>query len=348
MGHLDNLLDDAKRLKTLAKEICELKPYEQLPEVWQSSLNYDDDVELVETYQSLFWVLERSELTPTTTFQGDNLVEHLEAARSNLWTLDSFCRDPEKGSRKDYDQAIAAIVTHLRTNEFRKRLSEAVAQQVLGNGFDAALREVQLQRRGLKLLEEKLEYAITGQDQRTVKFEKQVADAEDTVAGLKSVLQLAIIRKESELFRKEASWRFQESWAWLLFLVAASVLVGWYAYDKLPGELLGKEEWEMVPVLASRTTLLSLAFFGLVFISRNYSACRHNFTVNKHREHALNTFQHFVNSCNDDHVKNAVLLETTKVIFSPTATGYLKSASDSTSGNQVVEIISGAISTKDK
>ena len=67
------------------------------------------------------------------------------------------------------------------------------------------------------------------------------------------------------------------------------------------------------------SVLLSL----LVGTTRIYRAHRHNQVVNKHRENALKAFQTFIAGTADEDTKNAILIQATRTVFSPTVTGYI-------------------------
>ena len=80
-------------------------------------------------------------------------------------------------------------------------------------------------------------------------------------------------------------------------------------------------------------------FYFLVIASRNYRAQAHNYIVNKNKQNALSTFETFVKASDNDEIKNAVLLQTTKAIFSNSPSGYLKNESDDDSPTQIIEIV---------
>ena len=83
-------------------------------------------------------------------------------------------------------------------------------------------------------------------------------------------------------------------------------------------------------------------FYALSIATKNYKAHRHNAVLNKHRQNALQTFETFVKAAEGDaQTKNAVLLETTRTIFSNHPTGYLHIDGDSDSPNKVIEIFKG-------
>lgn len=95
--------------------------------------------------------------------------------------------------------------------------------------------------------------------------------------------------------------------------------------------------------MASKLVVLIVLITATVWCGRIYKALKHQATVNNHRANALKTFQAFVKAASDDNMRDAVLLETTRSIFSLSPSGYLDTtdaASDSTT--KVMEIFKGA------
>jgi len=56
---------------------------------------------------------------------------------------------------------------------------------------------------------------------------------------------------------------------------------------------------------------------------RNHRSQSHLAVVNNQKAEALKTFKTFIESAESSEIRDAVLLETTRSIFSPTVTGFL-------------------------
>jgi hypothetical protein len=95
----------------------------------------------------------------------------------------------------------------------------------------------------------------------------------------------------------------------------------------------------LIPLVLSRVIIFSVLSFAMIWSVRNYSASRHNFVINRHRQNALSTFEAFVKSASDAQTKDAVLVQTTQSIFLPQASGYAKSEGDSKPSSQIVEVV---------
>jgi len=89
--------------------------------------------------------------------------------------------------------------------------------------------------------------------------------------------------------------------------------------------------------------VLLVLLTATVWCGRIYKALKHQITVNRHRANSLKTFQAFVKAASDDATRNAVLLETTRSIFTNSPSGYLEgSDSASDTNTKVLEIVKGA------
>jgi hypothetical protein len=79
--------------------------------------------------------------------------------------------------------------------------------------------------------------------------------------------------------------------------------------------------------------------FGLAFSGRQFVASRHNETVNRHRQNALQTFETFVQGAGDPETKDAVLMEATRSIFASQPTGFLRNEGERDSPSTAIEVV---------
>lgn len=95
--------------------------------------------------------------------------------------------------------------------------------------------------------------------------------------------------------------------------------------------------------MTSKLVVLLVLLTATIWCGRIYKAVKHQITVNRHRANALKTFQAFVKAASDEGTRNAVLLETTRSIFSNSPSGYLETAEAASDANtKVLEIFKGA------
>lgn len=174
---------------------------------------------------------------------------------------------------------------------------------------------------------------------------EKLNELEKVIENAKAFATQEGVSKHSNIFSNEAILHEKEAKKWLGYtrniLIAIAFIAGLLTF-------IGIEYKENIDVLQFSITkiiILSTLFYGLSITNRNYKAHKHNALLNKHRQNALSTFETFSNASSaDDQTKNAVLIETTRSIFSSHQTGYLKPDNDTDSNNKIIEIIKGVSS----
>jgi len=101
---------------------------------------------------------------------------------------------------------------------------------------------------------------------------------------------------------------------------------------------------QIAQYLTSKLVILLVLLTATIWCGRIYKALMHQVTVNKHRANSLKTFQAFVKAASDEGTRDAVLIETTRSIFTNAPSGYLETAEPSQdAGTRVLEIVKGAV-----
>ena len=131
----------------------------------------------------------------------------------------------------------------------------------------------------------------------------------------------AVFTKE---FSDEASKASKAAWAWLGVTSGLMALTFFVAYLLWQNAESVPDLTEFVQTFGSKMAMLAVLFTATIWSGRNYRAMMHQKIVNKHRALGLETFQAFSSATNDPQIKDAVLLETTRAIFSASSTGYLE------------------------
>lgn len=347
MGYLDRDKKKLEELRQLVSKLLSIDPYANFPgpKIEATQEDIHDEVELIEAYRALFKAIENSPLTPGVGFHADDLIPEVQNAISYLSVVESFDDPSDPVKVPVYREALGNISSHYRNTVFRNKLTNFVCQQVLGVGLEES-------RHRFSTLESEildcLDRTSKLHERHSSWLENNQSDSNtlrDTLGALtaeaKELLTNIKVRKESVIFANEAKLQEERASIWFgLFLVISFGLVV-YAIQFLPVDLASTQLTEVVAKAISRLIVFSVASFALFFLLKNYSACLHNATVNRHREHALDTFKYFRDAADDDEpTRRQILLETTKVIFTPVSSGYLKSAGESTPPNQIVEVIS--------
>ncbi|MEZ9471675.1 hypothetical protein AB4211_15100 [Vibrio lentus] len=95
-----------------------------------------------------------------------------------------------------------------------------------------------------------------------------------------------------------------------------------------------------IQFISSKVLILVLLIMATLWCGNMYKATKHQAAANKFKGNSLKTFQAFVKASDDDSVRDAVLVETTRAIFNESATGYLNVDSSTTEkSTKVVEVI---------
>lgn len=101
-----------------------------------------------------------------------------------------------------------------------------------------------------------------------------------------------------------------------------------------------------IQYVSSKILILVLLITATLWCGNLYKAAKHQAAANKFKGNSLKTFQAFVNATDDSGVKDAVLIETTRAIFSESATGYINSEGSGTDkSTKIVEVVKNGAQT---
>jgi hypothetical protein len=148
------------------------------------------------------------------------------------------------------------------------------------------------------------------------------------------------VSQEAIHFDRLAKTYLKASIAWIIGAIAFGWLTYDYATTHLP-QIVASDFPTFLRMMFPRLVIISLFLTGLFFCLKNFSAVTHNQIVNRHRQTALSTFQTFINGTSDHQTKNAVLLQATRAIFLPQASGYLKGEAENPQVSQITEVVRG-------
>ena len=94
-----------------------------------------------------------------------------------------------------------------------------------------------------------------------------------------------------------------------------------------------------VQFLLLKGSIAAAGFYLIVTFARMFRVERHLQVTNRHRYRALSTFEAFAANARDDSAKDAILLETTRAIFSAGVTGLVGSDGESASTTTLLEVL---------
>lgn len=101
-----------------------------------------------------------------------------------------------------------------------------------------------------------------------------------------------------------------------------------------------------IQYVSSKILILVLLITATLWCGNLYKAAKHQAAANKFKGNSLKTFQAFVNATEDSAVRDAILVETTRAIFSESATGYIGNDHSGTEkSTKIVEIVKNGAQT---
>lgn len=195
---------------------------------------------------------------------------------------------------------------------------------------DLENRERELHKRGEEVISN-----LNGLHAQAVQQQQRV---EATLKSVEAAAKQVGVTQEAVHFSKLANNYFRVSLVWIAFALFFGIGAFYYANTHLSQSPLG-DTATLARFMIPRLVIISLLLTGLVFCLRNFAACSHNLIVNRHRQTSLSTFQTFVNGTSDPDTKDAVLLQATRSIFAPQASGFLKGEADAPQVSQVTEVV---------
>jgi hypothetical protein len=328
-------------LKNALKPLITIDPHQLVrADVLGRELSFESGLPIFERTIGLFKDLSECELGNTPYEILQQLVSHTQQALSQFQQIQQFSIDKNPSNPKAVRDN---LITQLQNqwNTYYQAITPHIAYSVRrGTDFDALEREA---RGSLTLVRQIASDARTDRD-KTLAEMQGALDKVRQAAAEAGVAQHAIhFKQEAEAYSEQSNW-------WLGFTIGLGLLTVAYALYSLGYQLhevvLSAPTGRLVALALSRLIAISILSTGIVFCAHNYSATRHNFVINRHRQNALSTFETFVKAARDDQTKDAVLIQATRSIFSPQTSGYLKSENEPPQANQIVEIIRGLTATK--
>ena len=150
------------------------------------------------------------------------------------------------------------------------------------------------------------------------------------------------VSKHTQDFSQEVARlaKIGRGWLWATGVLASLSLVMAIVSLFLVFLIDMKETAQVIQYSVSKIVTLGLLFGSTIWCGKNYRAIKHQESVNQNRKNALSTFRAFVEATDDPTTKEAVLLETTRSIFAPSASGYLSNTDSVNADNlKIVEMV---------
>jgi hypothetical protein len=177
---------------------------------------------------------------------------------------------------------------------------------------------------------------------------KKNTEAKKIITDLKEMAGEAGVSEHNVHFENAMREHERKSriWLWvtgiLTFLTVILAFSSYFMWENIMEEM---NTTKAIHFGITKLIVFSILYFGIIWSSKIYKSQQHNYIINCHRRNALNTFKTFVDATTDPNIKDAVLLEATKSIFSPLNSGFASQDSDRES-TTFIEIVRNLIAHK--
>lgn len=183
-------------------------------------------------------------------------------------------------------------------------------------------------------------------EQSKIEMRQKVDEADEILTQAREMVAEKGATVFTKEFSEESEHQTQSAQKWLAATATfgtvslLTALAMWYFAEPV------SDITQLIQTFGSKMAILVVLFTATIWCGRIYRALMHQSTVNKHRALGLQTFQAFSRAASDAQTKDAVLLETTRTIFSTGSTGYLESnAGGSDKDVRVVEMVRSPVAS---
>lgn len=166
--------------------------------------------------------------------------------------------------------------------------------------------------------------------------QKEIGDihekAQTILKAIQGVAASSPVEKFSGIFEEQSRKNGKAAKIWMsvfTLVILATILIAWWLFNNFYSEIKNVTNTSgAIQLLVAKLVFISIAYYLLHRISTNYSAQKHLESINKHRESSLKVFKSFVESTNDDKIKDVILVQASKAIFDNVDTGYISQNSE--------------------
>ena len=154
-------------------------------------------------------------------------------------------------------------------------------------------------------LEKEAKNKIAEIENITLHMKGAQTEAEGTLKKIKDTAGEVGVKEYAIHFKKEAESHKKTSSIWLfstIFFALATlgfVIYIFRYYLKNPPEFTTSQS---IQIGIAKIAIVAILYYAMVWTGRIYTSHIHNFVVNQHRQHALNTFETFVTATKDGDV----------------------------------------------
>ena len=320
---------ESQEIKTLLQDIHKFSDFELIirQDTW-GPINFESakpDIELVLSITSALLSMPLEFLTQNI---ANSLKGRIPAVSQWLNEIDSFSIESgDASARRDN----ICNELHVQAESFQSEVMLAIPYLAWHAGDFSEL---------AKMLDEAVQNVRSKLDESEKYFDKQKEAIDEIVEATRQAASTTGVSTFTNEFGKEVTELTKQSFWWLKATIASSVLTLGAAITFFFWPVFTDEAsaWSTIRIVASKATVIAVLFTGTVWCGRIFRALKHQATIYRHRELGLRTFQAFVKATDDSNVRDAILLTTTKAIFSHVPTGLINQPTNEGRGTSFVEI----------
>ncbi len=240
----------------------------------------------------------------------------------------------------------SAVATPLqRRNELQSQMRGKIEDFVVYiHRFSLFLTLEQLSSDERHLIEKKFaeeaDLLISSLEKSEADAQKKANEVQTILEGARAATAKIGVEKHSQIFFSESNVLHTTSNRWMIatiFVTVFSISVAIYFY--LNPVAVHDDVALSIQIVVAKIIIMSILLGAIVWCGKNYRALAHEASVNKHRANALSTFRTFVDATDEIDIRNAVLLEATRAIFSQAPSGYLDKGDASGADTRVLEVV---------
>lgn len=300
---------------------------EELGKLLSFSDYFDDFVRIIDFYKRLTYLdissLPTSQLTIIKT-KATTFLSYINSIQ--LFTVDANNAMPQR-------DAVASNLINSYQDAFNQLSPIITYCEKEGTDYQALQIEVH------KIVEDiNAKYVEISEE-----FDQRKSELDIVIDAVKKAAQEVGVTQHTINFESASKKYKTLSYYWLVAIIITTVIIifaSLFAFNS-PIEIDPNDSYasyRFIQAAIARFTALFTLLIILFWEVRNYNAAQHNFIINQNKQNALSTFETFVSAARDEETKNAVLMQTTKAIFSNLPSGYLKNDSGDDGSSQIIEI----------
>lgn len=293
-------------------------------------LDFSDGVEYFKRTLNLFSKLKGVKLDD---FPDDRIQQLLNLASEAIGTFENIQNfEPTQTDAVTIRNNLIQQVKNQYTNHFNQITQVLAYAYAEGTDFESLVGDAKV--------------AVSKAEGEVKKAEDASKQVEGILAAAKKASPVIGVEKYADIFKNEAAAHKKKADSWLKATAVLAGLTLILAVISIPYYIKVIKDMntaQSIQIGLAKLAILAVLYFGIVWSGKIYKAQQHNCVVNQHRSNALATFETFVNATDDKETKSAVLIQTTKAIFSPQHTGFAAHEKELSASPQILEIIRGAV-----